>query len=111
MESLREHKRDQDAEKEGRSYWDKRDFVSTTKGGEPLDGSNVTGYFVATLKELGLRRVRFHDLRHCAASLALQAGSDMKVVSEQLGHSGIAITLNRYTHVAVESRQRIAANM
>lgn len=71
----------------------------------------MSGYFVDTLKELGMRPVRFHDLRHCAASLALLAGSDMKVVSEQLGHSGIAITLNRYTHVAAESRQRMAANM
>src|SRR5262249_16358803 len=97
VEALREHKRYQDEERSGRSYWDKRDCVFTTKGGDALDGSNVSGYFVATLKEHGLRRIRFHDLRHLFASLALQAGSDMKVVSEQLGHSAIGITLQLYT--------------
>ena len=111
IESLQEHKRFQDQEREGRSWWDKRNFVFTTKTGDPLDGSNVSGYFVATLKELGLRRVRFHDLRHAAASLALQAGSDMKVVSEQLGHSQIGITLNLYSHVSEQARQRVASNM
>lgn len=54
---------------------------------------------------------RFHDLRHLFASLALQAGSDMKVVSEHMGHSAIGITLQLYTHVAKESRQRVASNM
>ena len=111
IESLREHRKFQDVEREGRSHWDKRDFVFTTKFGEALDGSNVSGYFVATLKEHGLRRIRFHDLRHCAASLALQAGSDMKTVSEQLGHSAIGITLNLYSHVSEQARQQIASNM
>lgn len=98
-------------ERDGRSQWDKRAFVFTTKFGEALDGSNVSGYFVATLKEHGLRRIRFHDRRHLFASLALRSGSDMKVVSEHMGHSAIGITLQLYTHVAKESRQRVASNM
>lgn len=71
----------------------------TTRFGAALDGSNVSGYFVATLKEHGLRPVRFHHLQHLFASLALQAGSDMKVFSEQLGHSQIGITLDLYSHL------------
>jgi Phage integrase family len=43
--------------------------------------------------------IRLHDLRHTAASLALQAGVPMKVVSEQLGHSSLGITADTYTSV------------
>ena len=46
----------------------------------------------------GLPRVRFHDLRHTWATLALEAGVSAKVESERLGHTGIAITLDLYTH-------------
>jgi hypothetical protein len=52
-------------------------FCVHDEGRDALDGSNVSGYFVATLKEHGLRRIRFHDVRHLFASLALQAGSDI----------------------------------
>ena len=47
----------------------------------------------------GVRRIRFHDLRHTSATLALAAGIHPKVVSERLGHSSIAITLDLYSHV------------
>ena len=43
--------------------------------------------------------LRFHDLRHIHASLLLQQGTHPKVVSERLGHSGIGITMNLYSHV------------
>lgn len=44
--------------------------------------------------------IRLHDLRHTSASLALAAGVPLKVVSDRLGHSTIAITANLYTHVS-----------
>jgi Site-specific recombinase XerD len=47
----------------------------------------------------GLPVIRLHDLRHTNASLALSAGVDLKVVSERLGHSQLAITADLYTHV------------
>lgn len=100
VQSLREQKAYQEQEKVEHSWWDKRNFVFTTRFGASLDGSNLSGYFAQILKEQGLRRVRFHVLRHSFASLALQAGSDMKVVSEQLGHSQIGITLDLYSHVS-----------
>ncbi len=46
-----------------------------------------------------MRAIRLHDLRHTSASLALNAGIPMKVVSDRLGHSTIAITADLYTHV------------
>ena len=54
----------------------------TTKRGEPISGSVLT-----------------HDLRHVAASLMLAAGVPMAVVSRQLGHASIAITVDTYGHV------------
>ena len=47
----------------------------------------------------GLRRIRFHDLRHTHATLLRQAGVNPKVVSERLGHSSVAFTLDTYAHV------------
>lgn len=52
--------------------------------------------------------IRFHDLRHTSASLALAAGVPMRVVSDRLGHSTTAITADLYTHV-VPSVAREAA--
>ena len=50
-------------------------------------------------RRTGLRRIRFHDLRHTHATLLLQAGVNPKVVSERLGHSSVAFTLDTYAHV------------
>jgi integrase len=52
--------------------------------------------------------IRFHDLRHTYATLALQAGVHPKVVSEILGHANIGITLDTYSH-AIPSMQEAAA--
>jgi integrase len=51
------------------------------------------------LKKAGLPNIRFHDLRHTAATLLLLAGIHPKVVSEMLGHSSVTITLSIYSHV------------
>ena len=66
--------------------------------GSPLSPSNVSRRFRRMVRRSGLPRVRFHDLRHTWATLALEAGVPAKVVSERLGHTGIAITLDLYTH-------------
>ena len=58
----------------------------------------------------GFGGVRFHDLRHTAASLLLSAGVHPKVVQERLGHSTVALTLDVYSHV-LGSLQRDAADM
>ena len=51
------------------------------------------------VKKAGLSHLRFHDLRHVHASLLLQQGTRPKIVSERLGHSGVSITLDIYSHV------------
>lgn len=65
--------------------------------------------FAHRVRVVGVRRVRFHDLRHGHATMALRAGIHPKVVSERLGHSSIATTLDIYSH-AIPSMQREAAD-
>lgn len=66
--------------------------------------------FTRTLKAAGLPRMRFHDLRHTAATLLLGRGVHPKVVSEMLGHATIAITLDLYSHV-IPTMQRETAGV
>jgi site-specific recombinase XerD len=84
-------------------------LVFTTTIGTPLDGSNVTHRLQAILEHAGLPRMRFHDLRHAAASLLLAQGVSPRVVMEILGHSQISLTLNTYSHV-IPALQSAAAD-
>ena len=72
--------------------------------------SNFTGRSWWPLREkAGLKHLRFHDLRHGAATLLLSAGVHPKVVQERLGHATVAITLDTYSHV-LGGLQRDAAD-
>ena len=59
-------------------------------------------------EDAGLPQIRLHDLRHSYATAALEAGVPLKVVSERLGHSSIAITGDIYSHVRPEIHQAAA---
>lgn len=83
--------------------WRNRDgLVFTDELGRPLQGDRVSNRFRLTLRALGLPRVRFHDLRHTAATLMLAQGVPLTVVSKILGHSGIGITDRAYAAVVPE---------
>jgi integrase len=85
-------------------------FASET--GEPLDRRAVTKLkFKPLLKQAGLPEIRFHDLRHTCATLLLTRNVNPKIVSEMLGHSTIAITLDTYSHVLPNMRDQAAAAM
>jgi integrase len=75
------------------------DFVFARIDGSPLDPNAVTRTFAKLISKLGLPHIRLHDLRHTHATLMLKAGVHPKVVSERLGHAGIGITLDTYSHV------------
>jgi integrase len=66
---------------------------------EPIRPSLASRRFPKLAQQAGLPRIRFHDLRHTWATLALANGIHPKIVSERLGHSSIAITLDTYSHV------------
>jgi integrase len=79
--------------------WNEAGLVFTREDGSALRPEYVTRRFQSLAQNAGLPVIRLHDLRHTNASLALDAGVDLKVVSERLGHSQIAITADLYTHV------------
>lgn len=87
------------------------DLVFTSRTGWPLDGVNVTRTFQRRLAAAGLSRLRFHDLRHGAASLLLAEGVHPRVVMEVLGHSQISLTLGTYSHVIPQLTRNAADRM
>jgi integrase len=75
-------------------------WVFCNEAGGLLDGDNLRHRaFYNLLKASGLRKIRFHDLRHTFASLLLQQGESPVYVKEQMGHSSIAITVDLYGHL------------
>ncbi|HEU0113818.1 MAG TPA: site-specific integrase [Thermomicrobiales bacterium] len=84
------------------SRWQEWGLVFTARYGTPLDGSNVGARLKKALQAADLPRQRFHDLRHCSASLLLQGGVGMRTIMGRLGHSQISLTMNTYTHLSPE---------
>jgi integrase len=112
VESLRAHTlRQADDRQKAGERWQASGFVFTTKTGRPLDAKNVTHRFQAVVTRAGLPHQRFHDLRHTCASLLLAQGLNLKDVSETLGHSRIAVTVDLYGHLYDERRREIAERM
>ena len=75
------------------------DLVFSNYDGRPVDPSMLSHEFARIVKRAGLEHVRFHDLRHTFASLALLRGAKPKVISEALGHSSVAFTMDVYSHI------------
>lgn len=75
------------------------DLVFSHPDGTPLRPDSVTRAFKMIAQSVGLHGIRLHDLRHAHATLMLRQGVHPKVVSERLGHSSVAITLDTYSHV------------
>ncbi len=87
-------------------------LVFTDARGGPIRRQNLLRRsFRPLLARAGLPRIRFHDLRHTAATLLLGQGVHVKVVQEQLGHSQISVTLDTYSHVLAPMRRDAASKM
>ncbi|MCF2617737.1 site-specific integrase [Oscillibacter valericigenes] len=84
-------------------------YVFPSPTGGPISPDSVLHMLHRVLKRAGLPKVRFHDLRHTFATLALQNGVDIKTVSGMLGHFSAGFTLDTYAHVTT-SAQKEAAN-
>jgi integrase len=112
VERLREHEKHQVAEKLwAGSKWRESGLVFANRIGEPTQARRVIEQFHDALDQAGIRRVRFHDLRHSCATLLLVQGVSPRVVMEVLGHSEIALTMNAYSHVVPELQREAAARM
>lgn len=86
-------------------------FPSPKKGDLPIIPSAVSRRLHTLLEHAGCEQVRFHDLRHTFATNALAHGMDIKTLSTILGHVSSATTLNTYSHVTDEMRQRAAVKI
>jgi integrase len=91
------------------NLWQDRGLAFCNVTGNYLLAPQVLVGLPDALERAGLPRVRFHDLRHTAATLLLSQGIHPKIVSEMLGHSRVAITLDLYSHVT-PTMQREAAD-
>jgi len=89
--------------------WIEHDLVFSNSFGRLLVPTTVIAWFHALMCDVGLPRIRFHDLRHSAATILLTKGMHPKVVQELLGHSSIAMTMDIYSHV-MPSMQQDATN-
>ena len=86
-------------------------FPSPKKEDSPMRPSSIHLRLHRILDHAGCERVRFHDLRHTFATNALAYGMDIKTLSTILGHVSSATTLNTYSHVTDEMRQRAAVKI
>lgn len=85
------------------------DLIFRSDVGAPLRQRTVKREFRRLLEAAGIRPIRLYDLRHTAATLAVAAGVSVKVISEQLGHASISITLERYSHLLPSIQDEAAA--
>jgi integrase len=74
-------------------------FIVLGPDGEPIHPDRLSQLFRKHVRQLGLKPIRLHDLRHTHASLLLKEGVPVKVVTERLGHADTGFTMHTYQHV------------
>lgn len=109
VELLREHRRAQVQHRlrVGPAYKGMGLVFASPLGG-PMDPGNLRRHFARLVESAALAPMRFHDLRHTAATLMLRAGVHPKVVSERLGHATVSLTLDTYSHVLPDLQREAA---
>lgn len=106
---LKEHKRRQKSQKKVMGdRWQENNLIFPSSIGTPMGPRNLLRAFKKRVTKANLPEIRFHDLRHTAASLMLLDNLHPKYVSELLGHSDIVITLQLYSHILPTLQQRSA---
>lgn len=93
------------------SVWREHGLVFPSVTGTPLDPRNALRAFTTVAGRAGLAGVGLHTLRHTCASLLLAQGVHPRVVMETLGHSGISITMDTYSHVMPQQQREAADRM
>lgn len=113
LEALRSHLERQLREiNQAGDLWRENGLIFASQSGEPLKRHYITTHLFKPLpKRARLPQIRFHDLRHTCATLLLIKNVNPKVVSEMLGHSSIAITLDTYSHVLPNMQSEAAIAM
>lgn len=110
VEALQEHRERQEAEHRAWGpAWSDTGLAFTREDGTPLHPEHFKVLFRRQVAASGLPPITLHGLRHSHATLALTAGVHPKIVSERLGHSSVALTMDVYSHV-VDGMQAAAAD-
>ena len=86
-------------------------YVFPSPNGGPISPDSVNNMLKRVLERAGIPKVRFHDLRHTFATIALQNGVDIKTVSGMLGHFSAGFTLDTYAHVTTAAQKEAAQTM
>lgn len=109
VDTLTAHRAAQTLEREAAGKdWQDAGLVFTTSCGTMIEPRNLNRFLDEAIARAGLRRVRFHDLRHTCASLLLAQGVSPRVVMEVLGHTQLSMTTDLYGHVLPSSLRSAA---
>jgi integrase len=111
--AIRHHQAKQETDRvwSGSRWNNPWDLVFTSRNGRPLDERGVLREFQDVLTLAGLPKMRLHDLRHSAVAILIAQGVNIKAISELLGHSSVAFTLQVYGHLLEETRKETADRM
>lgn len=110
MNELKKHKMFISKEKLGAApgtYTD-LDLVCSSSAGTPTNKSNLRRAFNEAIKKSGVKKIKFHGMRHTHATILLIQGANPKVVSERLGHSTVKMTLDVYSHLMPSMQKETA---
>lgn len=112
VDVLKRHReRQQEIKNQAGASWREMGIVFCSLVGGYTEPSNLHTRFKKVLKHAGLPDIRFHDLRHSAATILLELGVHPKVVQELLGHSSISMTMDIYSHVLPSMQQDAMGKM
>ncbi len=112
LEALRSHRKLQMEDRlRAGTAWHDGNLIFASTIGTPLNASNLRIVYRAQLKAAGLPMIRFHDLRHTAATLLLEAGVHPRAVADRLGHATPSLVMNTYGHVTERMQHQATAAM
>ncbi len=83
----------------------------TEPDGQPLDPDSVAKTFDRRIARHGLRRIRFHDLRHSHVAHLIEAGEALLLITRRLGHASMAFTMDRYGHLFEDAGSQAASGV
>ena len=111
LNELRDQQRRIEEDAKACDNWQDNGLIFPSSVGTPFEQSHVHKDFIKVLNAANLQRIRFHDLRHTAASLMLNHGVPALVVSKILGHSNPSVTLNIYAHSTLDMQSEASRIM
>jgi integrase len=108
VQVLKAQQRQRFEQKNAMEGWEDSGLVFTTSIGTPINPGNLARAYKTLIRKAGVTNIRFHDLRHTAASLSIRRGDSAKLVADRLGHTNVSFTMNTYVHIFDDQRRAAA---